>query len=93
MIRKAGGVLNTSATERVQPDYPPLAKAAQVSGAVIVEVLIDEEGNVSSARAVSGHPLLRDAAVGAARNWKFTPTTLSGEPVRVIGTLTFNFTL
>ena len=44
-----------------------------------------------AARAVSGHPLLKDAAVNAARQWQFTPTTLSGVAVRVIGTLTFNF--
>jgi protein TonB len=70
-----------------------LAEAAQVSGPVVVEITVDEEGNVISARAVSGHPLLRDAAVEAARQWNFTPTTLQGEPVKVIGTLTFNFTL
>ena len=92
-IRKSGGVLQTSALKRVQPSYPPLAVAAQVSGVVVVEVLIDEEGNVSFARAVSGHPLLKGAAVEAATQWKFSPTTLDGNPVRVIGTITMNFTL
>jgi protein TonB len=67
--------------------------AAQVSGTVVVEVLVDEEGNVSSARAVSGHPLLKDAAVEAAREWKFSPTSLDGKAVRVVGTITFNFAL
>jgi protein TonB len=63
-----------------------------VSGAVVVEITIDEEGNVISARAMSGHPLLKDAAVAAARSWKFRPTMLSGQAVKVIGTITFNFT-
>lgn len=92
IVRKSGGVLQGSATRRVTPAYPPLAKAARVSGAVVVEVTVDEEGNVMSARAVSGHPLLKDASVAAARGWKFKPTTLGGEPVKVIGTITFNFT-
>jgi protein TonB len=58
-----------------------------------VEVIVDTDGNVLSARAVSGHPLLKDAAVAAARGWKFTATLLDGLPVSVIGTITFNFSL
>jgi len=80
IIRKSGGVLQGSATRRVEPGYPPLAKAARVSGAVVVEVTIDEEGNVMAARAISGHPLLKDAAVAAARGWTFASTTLQGVP-------------
>jgi protein TonB len=60
-------------------------------GAVVVEVTIDENGSVIAASAISGHPLLKDAAVSAARRWKFKPTKLSGQPVKVIGTITFNF--
>ncbi len=93
IIRKSGGVFQTSATRRVEPVYPPLAKAARVSGTVVVEVTVDEEGNVISARALSGHPLLKDAAVSAAKGWKFSPTMLSGVPVKVIGTITFNFNM
>lgn len=91
LIRKSGDVLQGSAIRRVEPVYPPLAKAAQISGSVVVEVTIDEAGNVMNARAISGHPLLKDAAVTAARGWKFQPTRLSGTPVKVIGTITFNF--
>jgi TonB family protein len=93
VIRKSGGVLQGTATKRVAPTYPPLAKAARVGGSVVVEVTLDEEGGVMAARAVSGHPLLKDAAVTAARGWKFKPTLLQGEPVKVIGTITFNFNL
>jgi len=91
IIRKSGGVLQGSATRRVEPSYPPLAKAAHVTGSVMVEITIDENGSVISASALSGHPLLKDAAVQAARGWKFAPTQLSGVPVKVIGTITFNF--
>jgi TonB family protein len=93
VIRKSGGVLAGSATRRVEPAYPPLAKAARVSGAVVVEVTVDESGNVINARPLSGHPLLKDSAVAAARGWQFTPTKLSGQPVRVVGTITFNYNL
>lgn len=93
MIRKAGGVLQQSATTRVEPDYPTLAKAARVFGDVDVEVLIDENGDVIAAKAVSGHPLLKDSAVSAARGWKFSKTQLGGVPVKVAGTLTFTFSL
>jgi TonB family protein len=91
IVRKPGGVLAGSAVTRVEPIYPPLAKAAGVSGVVVVEVTINEQGGVISASAVSGHPLLKEAAETAARGWKFSPTILSGVAVKVIGTLTFNF--
>jgi protein TonB len=89
----SGGVLAGKATRKVQPPYPPIAKAARAQGAVQVAVEIDEDGNVTSASAVGGHPLLRDAAVQAARQWKFEATKLSGQAVKVSGVLTFNFTL
>jgi protein TonB len=57
----------------------------------VVQVLIDEEGNVVSARAVSGHPLLQAASVTAARQAKFEPMTLAGEPVKVTGVIQYNF--
>jgi TonB family protein len=91
LIRKSGGVLANSATHRVVPESPPLARAARITGSVVVEVTIDEGGSVIAARAISGHPLLKDTAVEAARQWQFTPTNLSGVPVKVIGLLTFQF--
>lgn len=87
----SGGVLNGKAIKLVQPPYPPIARAAHASGQVTVQVLIDEEGNVISAHAVSGHPLLQPAAIAAARQSKFTPTKLSGQPVKVIGVVIYNF--
>jgi protein TonB len=92
-ITVSGGVLQGSAIKKIQPPYPPIAKAARASGAVQVQVTISEEGRVIEAAVISGHPLLRDAAVQAARQWVFKPTELSGVPVKVQGVLTFNFTL
>jgi len=87
----SGGVLNGKATSLPKPPYPPAARAVRASGAVTVQVLIDESGNVVSASAVSGHPLLRAAAVQAARSARFSPTQLSGQPVKVSGVITYNF--
>jgi TonB family protein len=86
-----GGVLNGKAIELPKPEYPEIARAAHASGTVVVQVLIDEDGNVASAQAISGHPLLQAAAVGAAREARFAPTRLSGQPVKVIGVIQYNF--
>ena len=87
----SGGVLNGKAISLPKPAYPPIARAAHASGTVVVQVLIDENGNVVSAHAVSGHPLLQAAAVGAARSARFSPTKLSGQPVKVTGVIQYNF--
>jgi periplasmic protein TonB len=87
----SGGVLNGKAISLPKPAYPPIARAAHASGTVVVQVLIDENGSVVSARAVSGHPLLQAVAVGAARQAKFSPTKLSGQPVKVTGVIQYNF--
>ncbi|MDX6693906.1 MAG: periplasmic protein TonB [Blastocatellia bacterium] len=89
----SGGVLNGKAISLPKPVYPPVARAANASGAVIVQITIDETGKVISARAVSGHPLLQASAVQAAYQARFSPTQLSGQPVKVTGTLSYNFTL
>ncbi len=87
----SGGVLNGKALSLPRPPYPQIAKAAHASGTVVVQVLIDENGNVVSAHAVSGHPLLTAVAVAAARSAKFSPTKLSGQPVKVTGVIQYNF--
>jgi len=87
----SGGVLNGKAISLPKPAYPPIARAAHASGTVVVQVTIDENGNVIAAHAVSGHPLLQGAAVGAARQARFSPTKLSGQPVKVTGVIQYNF--
>jgi TonB family protein len=91
--RISGGILNGKARSLPKPEYPAAAKEVGVSGVVSVKILIDEDGNVISAEAVAGHPLLRSAAVDAARQAQFAPTRLSGQPVKVSGIITYNFDL
>jgi TonB family protein len=87
----SGGVLNGKATSLPKPSYPAAAKAVRAGGAVSVQVTIDEEGNVISAAATSGHPLLRQASEQAARGAKFSPTRLSGTLVKITGVIVYNF--
>jgi TonB family protein len=89
----SGGVLNGKAVKKPQPEYPPSAKSRRAQGTVTVQIVVDEKGAVSSAQAVSGHPLLRGAGEDAARRAKFEPTTLCGKPVKVTGVITYNFVL
>ncbi|MFN2455606.1 MAG: energy transducer TonB [Pyrinomonadaceae bacterium] len=87
------GVINGKAVQKPVPTYPATAKLAHVSGTVVVQVLLSEEGKVMSAHALSGHPLLREAAVQAAYRATFSPTLLSNQPVKVSGAITYNFKL
>lgn len=79
--------------EQPLPPYPAIAKAAHVESTVIVELLVSKTGEVICARSLSGHPLLRAAAVVAALKWKFKPVNISGNPAKVIGTVAINFKL
>src|SRR5215469_2019939 len=78
VVRKSAGVLVGSATKRIEPDYPAGARQRGISGRVVVQVTIDEKGGVILASPMSGPNELREAAVRAARRWKFSPTFLSG---------------
>jgi TonB family protein len=91
IVRKSGDVLQNTAAFRPQPIYPKSARDADIKGNVTVEVVINEEGSVISARAISGPDQLREAAVAAARRWKWLPTRVDRERARVIGTITFRF--
>jgi protein TonB len=91
--RLGGVVLESKVVHRVQPEYPPLARTARVSGVVILDVTVNDEGEVSEIRVLSGHPLLQQAALDAVRQWKYSPTLLNGEPVPVQGTVTVIFNL
>ncbi len=89
----SGGVLNGSAISLPAPIYPDTAKRMRASGAVTVEVVIDEMGKVISAQAISGPVALREVAVQAAWRARFSPTKLSGQPVKVAGIISYKFTL
>jgi TonB family protein len=87
----SGGVLNGRALNKIKPVYPAAARAAGASGTVEVRVVFDESGKVIWAKAISGHPQLRQTAEDAAWQTKFSPTILSGQPVRTSGILLYNF--
>ena len=70
-----------------------MARQIRAQGSVNVQILVDEQGKVVSAQAVSGHPLLTSAAKEAALRARFTPTLLNGQPVKVQGVITYNFVL
>ena len=91
VINQSTGVLKGNAISLPKPEYPALAKPIRLQGPVTVQILIDEEGNVVSAKVVSGHPILAPAAVRAAMRSRFHPTKLSGQPVKVSGLITYNF--
>lgn len=83
--------LSTKATRKVAPKYPSTAANAGIEGVVTVEVLVDEKGKVTQARALSGPAALRDAAVTAARQWTFAPARIQDQPAKTVGTISFNF--
>jgi TonB family protein len=89
----SGGVLNGRAISMPAPDYPETARRVRATGLVSVEVVIDVTGRVISAKATSGHTALRMAAEGAARQARFSPTLLSGQPVKVTGIINYSFNL
>jgi TonB family protein len=90
-VRISLGVVTGKATDLPVPVYSAPAKAVGAEGVVSVRILIDEAGNVTSAKALSGHALLRQSAEKAARGAKFKPTLLSNEPVKAMGVIAYNF--
>jgi TonB family protein len=89
----SGGVLNGTAISLPSPVYPDAAKRSRMQGVVSVDVVLDETGKVISAKASDGPAMLRDAAVQAALKARFSPTKLSGQPVKVSGVINYKFTL
>jgi protein TonB len=89
----SGGVLNGTAVYLPPPSYPEAAKRMRTQGVVTVEVILDETGKVVAANATGGPTMLRDAAVQAALKAKFSPTKLSGQPVKVSGVINYKFAL
>ncbi|HKQ78738.1 MAG TPA: energy transducer TonB [Blastocatellia bacterium] len=93
VVRLTSVLTQGQALRKVEPPYPTLAKQARVQGIVQVQIGISETGEVNDVSLLSGHPLLREAALRAAKQWSFKPTELNGRPVRAIGLITFNFKL
>jgi TonB family protein len=85
------GVENGRALEMPKPEFPDIARMAHASGTVQVRIIIDVDGTVIAAAAISGHPLLQAASVDAARRTRFSVTKFNGESVKATGVLTYNF--
>lgn len=92
-IRVGGNVQAANLVSQVRPVYPPEAKQAGIQGTVQLQVILGKDGKVQDIKALSGHPLLVQAALDAVRNWVYRPTLLNGEPVEVSTTIDVNFTL
>jgi Ca-activated chloride channel family protein len=90
-MRIGGNVQESKLLHRVEPIVPEIASRARVSAIVMLEVSVDENGNVAEARVVRGHPLLNEAAINAVKQWKYSPTYLNGNPVPVNATVTVAF--
>jgi protein TonB len=92
-VRVGGDIKPPLKVKNVLPVYPPAARAARVEGVVIVEATIGTDGKVKDVKVVKSVKLLDDAAINAVRECVFKPTLVNGQPVQVIMTVPFNFTL
>lgn len=93
VVRAGVGVRVPTKLVHVDAVYPEIARQARVEGRVIVEATLDERGYVTGARVLRSIPLLDAAALAAVKQWRYTPTLLNNVPVRVLMTVTFDFTL
>jgi protein TonB len=92
-VRVSQGVSQGLLVRRVQPNYPPLARQARISGTVVLRAVISKDGSIENLTLVSGHPMLAPAAIDAVKQWKYKPYLLNGEPVEVDTEVQVNFTL
>jgi periplasmic protein TonB len=92
-VRISQGVTKGLLIHRVEPTYPPLARAARVQGDVVLSAVIDTSGQITNLQLVSGHPMLVPAAIAAVRQWHYKPYLLNGTPVEVETTITVIFSL
>jgi TonB family protein len=92
-VHPGGNIRPPAKVVDVKPVYPPIAQSARVQGVVVVEALIDDQGNVVNARVVRSIPLLDAAALDAVGKWKYAPADIDGRLVAVVMTVTVNFAL
>jgi periplasmic protein TonB len=92
-IRVSSGVAAGNLVQKVQPQYPAIAKTARIQGTVVLEATISKSGAIEGLKAVSGPPMLYQAAIDAVRQWRYKPYMLNGEPVEVGTTINVVFTL
>lgn len=93
VVRVGGDVKAPELVQKVQPDYPPVARVAHVEGKVVIDAIISKDGDVIGERAISGPGLLVQSALSAVKQWKYKPTYLNGQPVDLAMQVTVDFTL
>jgi protein TonB len=92
-VRVSQGVSKGLLMYRIEPTYPPIARAAHIQGAVVLAAIIDKDGSIQNLQVVSGHPMLAPAAIEAVKQWRYKPFLLNGQPFEVETTVTVNFQL
>jgi protein TonB len=92
-VNISGGVMTGMLLQKTQPVYPPIAKAARVSGTVVLQAQISKTGTIQGLKVVSGPAMLQQAAMDAVSTWRYRPYLLNNEPVEVETTVNVIFTL
>jgi TonB family protein len=92
-VRVSSGVIASLMLERVDPVYPPIARAAGVQGVVILHAILSKNGTIESLQVISGSPMLMGAAMDAVKLWRYKPYLLNGVPVEVDTVINVNFML
>ena len=90
-IRVADSEAMKSVLQKVRPEYPPIAKQLKLSGRVVVDLTVAEDGTVEKADVVAGNPILGNAAKNAGKNWKFTPFQADGKSSKAVIRINFDF--
>ena len=92
-VFRTSTILEGSLIRRVQPVYPPIARAGRIQGPVILQAVISKAGTIEGLQVVSGHPMLAKAALDAVSQWRYRPYILNNEPIEVETQITVNFIL
>jgi len=92
-VRISQGVTRGMLIQKIEPAYPPIARAARIQGQVVLVAIISKTGEIQNLVLVSGHPMLVPAAIEAVKQWRYHPFLLNGEPVEVETTVTLTFQL
>jgi len=92
-VRISQGVTEGRLIQKIQPEYPPIARAARIQGQVVLSAIISKTGEIQNLVLVSGHPMLVPAAIKAVQQFRYRAFLLNGEPVEVETTITVNFQL
>lgn len=90
---RPSSLLQGSLIRRVEPVYPPLARAARIQGPVLLDAVISKDGTMQNLQLISGHPMLVSAAIAAVSQWRYRPYILNGEAIEVETRITVNFVL